>query len=232
VRRTVSTEPPELGRTAGLAWARFVPEGDPLGAILVLHGAGSCKESHFDFGRTARAAGFVALCFDARGHGESEGALGAGALDDLAAMTAQLPRGVPVAMRGSSMGGYFAVVGAEHVGARAVVAICSAPADGLIRGIRAGRFDFRADEPALLAFLSEHDDLQTVSGYRGGLLLLHAEGDESVPYQHSVALDAAAIEAEPKRLLVLPGGHHRSIQHDPELQAESLRWLERALART
>jgi len=226
MRRTVSVEPPQLGRTAGLAWARFVPDSSPpRGAILVLHGAGSCKEAHFDFGRAARAAGFAALCFDARGHGESDGALGAGALEDLAAMAGELPPGVPLALRGSSMGGYLAIVGAEHVGARAVVAICPAPADGLVRGLRAGRFDFRADEPRLLAFLSEHDDLQVVSAYRGGLLLLHAEGDESVPYTHSVALDAAAVDAEPKRLIVVPGGHHRSIQHDGELQAEALRWL-------
>jgi hypothetical protein len=25
----------------------------------------------------------------------------------------------------------------------------------------------------------------------------------------------------------VPGGHHRSIQHDPELQAEAMRFLER-----
>ncbi|HEU4658528.1 MAG TPA: alpha/beta fold hydrolase [Capillimicrobium sp.] len=228
--RPVSVDPPRLGRTAGLAWARFDPDGAPRGAMLVLHGAGSRKESHYDFGRAAQAAGYAALVFDARGHGESEGALGAGALDDLAAMAGELPRDVPLALRGSSMGGYFAIVGAAHVGARAVIAICPAPADGLARGLSAGRFDFRADEPALLAFLAEHDDLQVVSGWRGALLLLHAEGDESVPYAHSVSLDAAAIEAEPKRLLVLPGGNHRSIQHDAELQAESLRWLSSALA--
>jgi fermentation-respiration switch protein FrsA (DUF1100 family) len=39
--------------------------------------------------------------------------------------------------------------------------------------------------------------------------------------------DAAA---EPKRLLVVPGGHHRSLQHDVEMQNEALRFVERALA--
>lgn len=227
--RTVSVEPPQLGRTAGLAWARFLPDRPPRGAILVLHGAGSCKESHFDFCRAARAEGFAALAFDVRGHGESEGDLGAGVLDDLAAMAGELPAGVPLALRGSSMGGYLAIVGAAHVGARAIVAICPAPAEGLLRGLRAGRFDFRADHPALSAFLSEHDDLHEASAWTGGLLLLHAEGDESVPYTHSVALDTAAVDAAPRRLILLPGGHHRSIQHDPELQAEALRWLRRVL---
>ena len=34
---------------------------------------------------------------------------------------------------------------------------------------------------------------------------------------------------EPKRLLLVPGGHHRSLQHDAEMQAESLRFVLRAL---
>ena len=227
---TVSADVPRLGRTDGLAWARFEPDGPPRGALLVLHGADSSKESHFDFARRARAAGWCVLCFDQRGHGESEGALGAGVLDDLATMAGELPAGLPLALRGSSMGGYLAIVGAARVGARAVVAICPAPADGLVRGLRAGRFGFRADRPALEALLSEHDDLQVVSTYTGALLLLHAEGDEVVPYQHSVALDAAADRASPRRLVLVPGGHHRSIQHDPQLQDEALRWLDHALA--
>jgi hypothetical protein len=31
------------------------------------------------------------------------------------------------------------------------------------------------------------------------------------------------------RLITIPGGHHRSIQHDEELQAVSLRFIEQAL---
>ncbi len=38
----------------------------------------------------------------------------------------------------------------------------------------------------------------------------------------------AATAGEPKRLLVVPGGHHRSVQHDLELQAVSLRFIEQA----
>jgi alpha-beta hydrolase superfamily lysophospholipase len=230
--RTVSVDPPELGRSAGLAWARFAPEGPPRGALLILHGADSAKESHYDFARAGRAAGLCALAADLRGHGESEGALGAGVLDDLAVLASELPAGVPLVLRGSSMGGYLAIVAAEPLGARAVVAICPAPADGLVLGLRAGRFGFRAQRPELEAFLSDHDDLQAVSSYEGALLLLHAEGDEQVPYQHSVALETAAVSADPRRLILLPGGHHRSIQHDPELQAEALRWLERVLVAT
>jgi hypothetical protein len=55
---------------------------------------------------------------------------------------------------------------------------------------------------------------------------MHAEGDEQVPYTISQELHAAA--KEPRRLLLLPGGHHRSLQHDGELQGESLRFIVRA----
>ena len=58
------------------------------------------------------------------------------------------------------------------------------------------------------------------------LLLLHARGDEQIPYTVSEELYAAAHE--PKRLLVLPGGHHRSLQHDLEVQAMSRRFIRKA----
>ena len=38
------------------------------------------------------------------------------------------------------------------------------------------------------------------------------------------ARSAAAL----KKLIVMPGGHHRSIQHDAELQGEALRFVKRA----
>ena len=61
------------------------------------------------------------------------------------------------------------------------------------------------------------------------LLLLHAEGDEQIPYTVSQELFEAAHD--PKRLLLLPGGHHRSLQHDLELQAVSRRWILDAASR-
>jgi uncharacterized protein len=229
--RTVNVEPPaELGMHDGLSYALFMPASEPLGTVVVLHGAGSCKESHFDFGRACRSDGLAALCFDMRGHGESEGALDARAVSDLAAMAA-LARdrsGVEaVALRGSSMGGYLALVGAAGAGARAVVAICPASAEGMARGLRDRRLDFRIDEAGLGAVLAGHDELRAAEALDVPLLLLHAEGDEVVPVEHSRALHVAAAGS---RLVAVPGGHHRSVQHDPELQAVALRFLRGALA--
>jgi pimeloyl-ACP methyl ester carboxylesterase len=226
--RSVHVQPPEeLGTRDGLAFALFVPDREPLGGVVVLHGAGSCKESHFDFARACRAAGMAAVAFDQRGHGASAGALGAGSAADVAAMAELLPTG-PIALRGSSMGGYLALVAAGPAGAAAVVAICPASAAQLARGLRDGRFDFRADEPALDAFLAAHDATAAAAGLGERLLLLHAEGDEQVPVAHSRELHAAAPGS---RLVVVPGGHHRSVQHDGELQALAVAFLRRALRR-
>jgi fermentation-respiration switch protein FrsA (DUF1100 family) len=63
-------------------------------------------------------------------------------------------------------------------------------------------------------------------GPQTALLLMHARGDEQVPYEISERLHEVA--SEPKRLLLLPGGHHRSIQHDEELQAVSRRFIREA----
>ena len=200
---------------------------------MILHGAGSSKESHHDYARAALANGFGALAFDQRGHGDSAGPMGAGALDDIAAMTALLRERIggpaaPVALRGSSMGGYLAILAAPRAGARAVIAICPASAEGLRRGLRSGAFAFDADVPSLEQMLSDNDLHDAVSSLRVPVLLLHAEGDEQVPVEHSREL-ARGLSASESRLITVPGGHHRSVQHDDELRAVSLRWLARVL---
>ena len=228
---------PDLGTHDGMAYALFVPEEPPTAGVVICHGAGSAKESHFDYARAARAIGMAALAYDARGHGRSEGALGPRTWHDALAMCDVLrtSTGVSeVALRGSSMGGFTAIGAASLAGGAiaAVAAICPATADGLLRGLRAERLEgFRADRDALepwLESVSLHDAAASL-GPETALLLMHAKGDEQVPYLVSEELYAAA--SEPKRLLILPGGHHRSLQHDLEIQAASLRFIEDAVRR-
>lgn len=223
--RTIVPDRPRTGVLDGLAYGLFEPDDEPAGGVVVLHGADSCKESHYDFARLLRSSGLAAVCFDQRGHGESEGALGAGALDDVAAIRTLLPPG-PVGLRGSSMGGWTALAAARRVGAAAVVAICPASTDGLLRGLRDGRFAFAADRPALEEVVAEQDLEAAAARLGERLLLLHAEGDATVPVEHSRRLHAAAPGS---RLVAVPGGHHRSVQHDAELQAYAARFLQRAL---
>jgi pimeloyl-ACP methyl ester carboxylesterase len=226
--------PPEIGVQDGLAYALFLPEDPPPAGVVILHGAGSAKESHFDFARVCRDSGLAALAYDARGHGRSEGEFGPGALDDALAMCHLLRAHAPqIALRGSSMGGFTAIhAAALDPGVCAVVAICPAPEDLLVRGLRSRELsDFRVDAAATEEWLRSLD-LYAAAGALGeqtALLLLHARGDEQIPYTVSEELHAAAHE--PKRLLILPGGHHRSLQHDGEIQAVSRKFIETAAAR-
>ncbi|MGI8506311.1 MAG: alpha/beta hydrolase family protein [Solirubrobacteraceae bacterium] len=228
--------PARSGVEDGLPYALWLPEDadrSPAAGVVIVHGAGSCKESHYDFARAAIAPGIAALSFDQRGHGESEGPMDGRAIDDVVSMAELLRRelgdpAAPVALRGSSMGGCFAILAAQPAQASAVVAICPASTAGLRRGLRAGSFQFDADADAVEALLLASDLPAAVESLSTPLLLLHAQGDEQVPVQHSREL-ATAARAPGSRLIEVPGGHHRSVQHDDELQAVSLRFLERAL---
>ncbi len=257
LRTVTEALPVEIGRRDGLAYSLWVPEagtprlgapeartprlgapeaGTPIrGGVVILHGAGSCKESHHDFARALLGAGFAAIAFDQRGHGDSDGPMDARVVQDVASMAAVVREAIatpdaPIALRGSSMGGLLAILAAARVGARAVVAICPASPAGLRRGIAAGRFGFEADVDALDSLLEVCDLADIVEALDVPLLILHADGDEQVPVAHSQEL-ATHMRAAGSRLITVPGGHHRSIQHDGEMQAVSLRFLERSLSR-
>jgi len=235
--RPVTVElPTETGVHDGLAYSLWLPRTPASGGVVVLHGAGSCKENHHDFARAAIGSGLAAIAFDQRGHGESAGPMDGRAVDDIAHIADLLRERIgsgpnpPIALRGSSMGGYLALVAAAPARAAAVVAICPASAEGLARGLTEARFEFQADAPAVHAFLAAHDERDAIADLEAPVLFLHAEGDEQVPVEHSREL--AALARSPRsRLIAVPGGHHRSVQHDPDLQAVSLRFITRELAR-
>ena len=226
--------PVEAGEHDGLAYTLWRGPAEPAAGVVVLHGADSCKESHFDFCRALVGAGLAALAFDARGHGESGAALDGRALADVASMAEllreRLGPGARVALRGSSMGGYLAIVAAADARADAVVAICPASEETLRRGLAAGRISFPVDREGFGALLAEHPVAEATRNLRVPLLIMHAEGDEVVPVEGSRRL--AELSEHPRsRLIAVRGGHHRSVQHDEELQAVSLRWLAQRLAR-
>jgi fermentation-respiration switch protein FrsA (DUF1100 family) len=224
------------GVHAGRPYQLWLPEAasPPWPGMVIVHGAGSGKENHADFARACNARGWAALSFDQRGHGDSADVMSPLALSDVTAMARFLAAvdGVDdrrVCARGSSMGGFMAIhaaaVAPEIAG---VIAICPAGEEHLRRRLRSGELEMRADVAALDAWLGEHDlrDAVELMGTKP-LLLIHARGDDRIPYTFSEELFERA--AEPRKLVVLPGGHHRSAQHDPELQGMALRWLEREL---
>ena len=221
--------PDEAGVHDGLAYELFLPPAEPIGGVVILHGAGSSKESHRDYAGRCRQRGLAAATFDQRGHGTSTGALDGRMAADVATIAGLLPA-VPIALRGSSMGGYLALVAAREACAAAVVTICPAPASGLLMGLMDGRFSFRSDAAALGAFLEANDEHAAAAALTCPLLLLHAAGDEVVPVELSRRL-AVALGPERCRYEEIPAGDHRSIQHDPLLQDLSISFLRSVLER-
>jgi fermentation-respiration switch protein FrsA (DUF1100 family) len=96
--------------------------------------------------------------------------------------------------------------------------------------VRRGDLEMRIGDPvALEAWLTARDLGEAVERISGRpLILMHAEGDIQIPSDHSLELFERA--SEPRKLVIAHGGTHRSVQHDPELQAMALRWLERQLS--
>jgi uncharacterized protein len=217
------THPP-----VALAHLLDLPRGDPWGGLVILHGAGSRKENHADMAAAAAAAGLAVVRFDMRGHGATGGLLDGRALEDVVAAAALLPAGLPFALRGSSMGGYLALVAAAEAGAAAVVAICPAPAPLLARGLRTGRLEVAADTASFGALLAERPLDAAVAALDIPVLIQHAEADEQVPVAGSLEL-APLLRHPASRVDVTPGGDHRSVQHDPAAQAAALEWLRAAI---
>jgi pimeloyl-ACP methyl ester carboxylesterase len=235
---------PREGRHNGLAYALWAPQWRPQTpppepslspGVVVVHGAGSRKENHADFARLATANGWAALTFDLPGHGASEPEMTGAAVDAVISMVDLLAvqQGVDeqrIVVRGSSLGGFLAICAAAVAPEIAgVIAICPASEDHLASGVRSGRFDMRArDAVDLEAWLVAQDVGEAVEQIAGRpLILLHAEGDMQIPSDHSEELYERA--GEPRKLVIAPGGAHTTVQHDPELQATALRWLEREL---
>ena len=238
MERPPSRRPDREDRHNGLGYALWLPDATgsaPSPAVAVVHGAGSHKENHADFARLATANGWAALTFDLPGHGDSKREFSGAAVDDVIAMVDLLAvhpaiDADRVALRGSSLGGFLAICAAAATPEIAgVIAICPASEDDLARGVRQGRFEMRGGDPLdLEAWLAAQDVREAVERLSGRpLILMHAEGDTQIPSDQSEELYEHA--GEPRKLVIVPGGAHTTVQHDPELQGMAIRWLEREL---
>ena len=113
---------------AGDSW------GDPSGPLVLLqHGGGQTRHAWRGAGQTLGEAGYHAVAFDARGHGDSDwspdGTYGQDPMvEDLVKVVEQLGGRRPVLV-GASMGGGVSLVaiGEDHVDATALVLVDIAP---------------------------------------------------------------------------------------------------------
>lgn len=104
--------PPRIAKVGDLHTEQFVPDGAPKGVVVVSHGYAEHAGRYRELAGVITAAGWAALSYDVRGHGQSPGQRGyidrfAHYLDDLTAMIAAatpLAPGAPVVLLGHSHG--------------------------------------------------------------------------------------------------------------------------------
>ena len=218
-----------------------------LPGLVVGHGAGSNSLRHEAFCLEAERQGFAVLAIDFRGHGDSEGeADGPLELDILAAVdflrghSAVDPR--RICYRGSSMGGFYGLKAATKAGLAAAALLC--PASEIELSALLSKLDdtppsadteapapsthdtdvvTRWSAQAFRDYFRSQDSAGIAAKVTCPILLIHARGDDQVPFSRSVTI-AERLTTE-TLLLALSGGSHTSAQHDPEVSAFTVRWL-------
>lgn len=201
----------------------LIPQERSRAAVIVLHGHGGNKDSSLPPAAFLHPS-FTVLCYDARGHGESEGdrtSLGyQERLDVQGAVAFLRGRGYgPIGALGLSMGAATAIIAAAHQPEiAAVVADCpfATLRSPLGAAIRQRGYPLA---PVLATLVQCAAALRL--GCRPGdldpvrfvgriaprpLLLIHGADDDLIPVHNAYALYAAA--GEPKELWIVPGARH------------------------
>lgn len=224
----------------------------PLPGVILCHGFPigplDARQSAVTFpeliDRIAYELGFVAMTFNFRGCGTSEGSFSLqGWIDDLRAAIDHLiaeahPTGIWLV--GTNTGGSIAtcvgaddprVVGAALLGPRADFDDWAAqPRRFLEHAREIGAIRRTAFPPVFDEWARELRRFRPVDAARRfaprPLLVMHGDDDESVPASDARQLAAAHGSAE---LCLLPGAGHR-LRHDPRAVAILLGWLDRQRA--
>ena len=211
----------------GLAYALFLPDGERPGRRRHAPRRRLAEGEPVRRGpRPARRRRGGGLLRPARARRERGRARGRRARRRRRPSATLLPPG-PRALRGSSMGGFMALMASTRMELAAVVAVCPASSELLARGLR--------DGPLLLPRRPRRPAPPAGRGRRaGGGARRSASGccsctPRATSRCRSRVSRALHAGAPGSRLVAVPGGHHRSIQHDPELTAVAVRFLTRAL---
>jgi alpha-beta hydrolase superfamily lysophospholipase len=227
----------------------WVPKDHPIRAVVLVHGLNASKSSQYvlDTASIYAQADYSVLMLDLRGHGESEGertTLGYQEVWDVRGALAWLEeeRGFEpneVVLHGWSMGGATVVRSAPGTGVAAVVEESGyADLPLLLRDVlpeESGLPSFFNPGIFLMAKLfldfdpwavRPGEDAARLSEESVPLLIIHATGDEVVPFEHAELLAASYPEAE---FWKIEGYDHVQAYTHPEYRHKLLDFWERAV---
>jgi dipeptidyl aminopeptidase/acylaminoacyl peptidase len=217
------------------------PRRESKGYIITSHGLLSNKDSDkfIALGERFAEEGFTVLRFDFGGCGRSEGTIAdttvTGRKEDLLAALAFMQRRLsgsaqPIGLLGSSMGGFVSLLVASCRDEIKAVAAWATPFcfEELRKGITHSSGDIIKD--------GFFDDARLYAAESfvprvRNLLIIHGDGDETVPLHHARRLYDQA--REPRHLEIIPGADHSitAPEHREKAVAVSLEWFKKWVIR-
>jgi len=212
------------------------PDEESWPVVVLCHGLLSYKNSskYIEIGRVFAEAGIATIRFDFRGCGESEGSAAASTVSgrwrDLQQVTAHAGGLVGfngrLALLGSSLGGYLALLEASRNSLIRCVSVWSTPSH--LRDLERRALAAGSMSPLFLEDLRRQELLSHL-GEVERVLILHGEEDEFVAPAHAAAIFAAT--KDPKSIQIFSHTDHRFSQAESRRQAValSLEWFQRFL---
>lgn len=213
-----------------------VPQTESWPLVVLCHGLLSYKNStkYIEIGRVFGEAGIATIRFDFRGCGESEGLTGestvSGRWRDLQQVIARvgglLGFNGRLALLGSSLGGYLALLEASRNPLVCCMSVWSTPSH--LRELERRLLAAGSMSPLFFEDLRRQDLLSRI-GEVQRVLILHGEQDELVAPSHAKAIFDAV--KDPKSLHIFPHTDHRFTPVESRRQAIacSLEWVRRFL---
>lgn len=206
-----------------LRGSMFIPQGKgPFPSVVFYHGSRSDRKKNFPIARDLSSKGFICLCFDFRGHGESDGNFenlnfgnfiedGQAALDFLREQNVDKER---IGIRGSSLGGYVAASLLSKNEIKSLVLNVPAafvdPAMTIIESEQKGK-KFLNNRSNWFKSISYNG----IREFKGSLLVIRNELDGLLVPEMVEAYFNEAINVKRKELYLLKGASH-SIHDNPE----------------
>jgi dipeptidyl aminopeptidase/acylaminoacyl peptidase len=210
------------------------PEAPSWPLVILCHGLLSHKNSskYLDIVRVFAEAGVATVRFDFRGCGESEGLAVESTvsarwrdLQQAIARAEELPGfNGRLALLGSSLGGYLALLEAGRNRVVRAVSVWATPSH--LRNLERRLVAAGAMSPLFFEDIRRQELLSRI-GEVQRVLILHGEEDELVPPSHAEAIFAAV--KDPKSLHLFPATDHRFTQIESRRRAVSLslEWFQR-----
>jgi len=185
-----------------------------LGNVLLLHGAGASARNKFTILRHAlETRGVGMTCFDCIGHGETGGEMSASSLASRTlqaeAVIAARRLPAPLALVGFSMGAYNAIKLAERHEVASLILIVPGVYTPSAYTLPFGP-PFSAEIRRERSW-EDSDAWEILRRFCGRLLVIAAGNDAVIPREIPERLVASAVNAQWRRLLVVPETEHRHL---------------------